>query len=316
MKNFLLIFSFLVCISPISKTFAQIDLGNIVPLAYASTPGNTVFVGPLGNTPRTYQLLINSNQLTGMVGQYVTAIAMRIPTSSTSAWPVSDVIYNNFDIYLAESVLPSQRRATFDSNIVGTKTQVRSGSLTIQTGAYPFNETPNRFGTEIMFNTPYHYVGGNLLIEMRHSGFTGTSRSIDAAGTSAPGYGTSFSACWEGNYTATTGITGNFAVIQLTSLTTGIHGEPTVADEFSLKQNYPNPFNPSTMISFTLPTNEFVTMKVYDKLGREVRTLVNENKTAGTHSVNFFGDDLASGIYFYKIQAGSFTETKKMILVK
>lgn len=316
MKIFLLIFSFFVCISPVNKIFAQIDQGNIVPLAYASTPGNTVFVGPLGNTPRTYQLLINSDQLTAMVGQYVTAIAMRIPTSSTSAWPVSNVTYNSFDIYLAESVLPSQRRATFDSNIIGAKTQVRSGSLIIQANAYPSNENPNRFGTEIMFNTPYHYTGGNLLIEMRHTGFSGTARSIDAAGTSASGYGTSFSACWEGNYTATTGITGNFAVIQITSLITGIHNEPTIVDEFSLKQNYPNPFNPNTMISFTLPSNEFVTMKVYDKLGREVRTLINENKTAGAHSINFFGDDLASGIYFYKIQAGSFIETKKMMLVK
>lgn len=322
MKNFFKIFLLVFCFTVVSANYSFAnDAGlTIVPNTYASTPGNLTFLGPITNSPRTCQLLINENQLTGMVGQFITSIAWRIPTSSTSAWPTSETIFANYDVYLAVSVPPSQRRFTFDSNIVGTKTQVRSGSLTVPPNAYSFNEVPNRFGPEIMFNTPYRYTGGHLLIEVRHNGSNGASRNTDAAGTGVPGYGTNFSGCWQGSYTGTggpgVGLQANFSIVQLGTVLVGIHNEPITLNEYSLKQNYPNPFNPSTVINFTLPADEFVTMKVYDKLGREVRTLVNENKTAGAHAVNFIGDDLASGIYFYKIQAGNFTQTKKMILVK
>jgi photosystem II stability/assembly factor-like uncharacterized protein len=90
---------------------------------------------------------------------------------------------------------------------------------------------------------------------------------------------------------------------------------------FELTQNYPNPFNPSTSIHYAISSTQFVTLKVYDLLGREVATLVNEEKAAGSYEIDFnVGRDsspaLASGIYFYKIQAGDFVETKKMILLK
>lgn len=85
---------------------------------------------------------------------------------------------------------------------------------------------------------------------------------------------------------------------------------------FSLRQNYPNPFNPSTKIKYNLPSDEFVTLKVYDFLGREAATLVNEEKSAGIYKVEFDGSKLPSGIYFYRLQAGDFIQTKKMILLK
>lgn len=86
--------------------------------------------------------------------------------------------------------------------------------------------------------------------------------------------------------------------------------------EFALYQNYPNPFNPSTTLSFVICHLSFITLKVYDVLGREVTTLVNEEKPAGTYEIKWNATNLPSGVYFYKIQAGSFIETKKMILVK
>ncbi|NNG27997.1 MAG: T9SS type A sorting domain-containing protein [Ignavibacteriaceae bacterium] len=89
-----------------------------------------------------------------------------------------------------------------------------------------------------------------------------------------------------------------------------------VVDDFKLYQNYPNPFNPSTTISYQIPQQEFVTLKVYDILGNEIAVLVNENETAGNYEVNFNASSLPSGIYFYQIKAGSFIETKKMVLVK
>lgn len=87
-------------------------------------------------------------------------------------------------------------------------------------------------------------------------------------------------------------------------------------DNYSLSQNYPNPFNPSTTINFTIPNSEFVTLKVYNILGSEVATLVNENLASGAYKYNFDAQNLASGIYLYELKAGSYAEVKKMNLLK
>ncbi len=86
--------------------------------------------------------------------------------------------------------------------------------------------------------------------------------------------------------------------------------------EFELKQNYPNPFNPTTKISFGIPKASFVSLKIYDVLGREVTRLINENKQPGYYDVEFNASSFSSGIYFYKIEAGGFEVTKRMLLVK
>jgi Secretion system C-terminal sorting domain len=85
---------------------------------------------------------------------------------------------------------------------------------------------------------------------------------------------------------------------------------------FALLQNYPNPFNPSTKISYQLPKSSFVTLKVYDIIGKEVSTLVNEQKDAGEYEVTFDGSRLASGVYFYRMTAATFTAVKKFVLMK
>ena len=86
--------------------------------------------------------------------------------------------------------------------------------------------------------------------------------------------------------------------------------------EYTLSQNYPNPFNPATEIKYSLPESGFVTLKVYDMLGREASVLVNEDKTAGNYSVTFDGSSLSSGVYFYQLKAGQYTDTKKFVLLK
>jgi len=85
---------------------------------------------------------------------------------------------------------------------------------------------------------------------------------------------------------------------------------------FKLEQNYPNPFNPSTKITYQLPVTGFVTLKVYDVLGKEIATLVNQDKSAGSYEVQFNAAEFPSGIYFYTLKAGDFTQTRKMILLK
>ncbi|MCW9065142.1 MAG: T9SS type A sorting domain-containing protein [Ignavibacteriaceae bacterium] len=89
-----------------------------------------------------------------------------------------------------------------------------------------------------------------------------------------------------------------------------------IPTEYSLEQNYPNPFNPSTKIEYRIPEVSFVLLKVYDILGNEVATIVNQEQAAGVYRADFSGINLTSGTYFYKIQVGSFIETKKMILIK
>ncbi len=89
-----------------------------------------------------------------------------------------------------------------------------------------------------------------------------------------------------------------------------------VPDNFILYQNYPNPFNPTTIINYQIPKYGMVTIKIYDILGREIKTLVNEYKPAGRYNITFNASNLASGVYFYRLQAGEFTETKKLLLLK
>jgi hypothetical protein len=86
--------------------------------------------------------------------------------------------------------------------------------------------------------------------------------------------------------------------------------------DFVLQQNYPNPFNPLTVISFTLPEKQYVKLKLYDITGREVKNLVDCEYDAGIHNVEFNGSELSSGVYFYRIIAGNYNETKKLQLLK
>ena len=95
-----------------------------------------------------------------------------------------------------------------------------------------------------------------------------------------------------------------------------IHSDPTVPSKFALMQNYPNPFNPVTNVKFDLPKATNVQMIIYNSMGQEVKSLVNEFKQAGSYSVDFNASNLSSGIYFYKLITSDFVETKKMTLVK
>ncbi len=97
---------------------------------------------------------------------------------------------------------------------------------------------------------------------------------------------------------------------------TEVENEVNIPSNFSLSQNYPNPFNPETTISFNLPSQQQVTLKIYDILGNEVATLMNETKQAGSYEIKFNASKLSSGIYFYSIKSGDFSKTMKMTLIK
>ncbi len=119
------------------------------------------------------------------------------------------------------------------------------------------------------------------------------------------------------NGTAFNGILRDLKIYASAILTTGISGKLSQElKTFKLLQNYPNPFNPVTKISFRLPLKSYVSLKVFDILGREVTTIVSEELAAGNYSRQWNAQGFASGIYFYRLQAGSFTDTKKLVLLK
>lgn len=190
----------------------------VVPNDYATIPGTSTFLGPLANATRRYQLIIHESQLTGLLGADLTSINFRIPTSATEPWPTTAVSFPSYVIYLSLAVAPQNASLTFANNIAGPQTMVRSGVLDINAGSYPSGSSPNLWGTNIEFQTPYAYTGGHLLIDIMHTGFSGTSRSVDAIGTAITGYGTLFSARWASSLTAETGSQGNFAAVKINGI--------------------------------------------------------------------------------------------------
>lgn len=111
-------------------------------------------------------------------------------------------------------------------------------------------------------------------------------------------------------------LTADYGRIARYTGTTDADNNINPVNQFKLQQNYPNPFNPATSIQYSIGNREFVSLKIYDVLGTEITELVNEDKAAGNYEVKFNASNYPSGIYFYKLQAGSLTETKKMILLK
>ena len=115
------------------------------------------------------------------------------------------------------------------------------------------------------------------------------------------------------------GIDGTLGTViydNFSSSTTGISEEEQIPQGFALEQNYPNPFNPFTTIRFTVPQREYVSLVVFNSLGQEVRSLVEREEGIGSHEVEFDASNLPSGVYFYRLRAGSFVETKRLVLLR
>ena len=104
--------------------------------------------------------------------------------------------------------------------------------------------------------------------------------------------------------------------VDLSITSVGTNSPDNLISSYQLSQNYPNPFNPSTNIKFSIPNSEYVTLKIYNLLGQEVATLVSDNLNAGDYTYSWNAESLAGGVYFYKIQAGSYQEVRKMAYLK
>lgn len=174
----------------------------------------SAFIGPFGNAARQLQFIIDDSMLTTLVGKNLTSISFRLPASTVDAWPLNALTMSAFNIFLSNSVEPADRQLDFAANVVGTQTQVRSGSLPIPAGALTVGSNPNDFSFKINFTNAWQYNGGNLLIEIRHSGTGISSRSMQAVSTSSAGYGTLYSALWQSTGAVNQG---NFIYLEITA---------------------------------------------------------------------------------------------------
>ncbi|HMK37923.1 MAG TPA: T9SS type A sorting domain-containing protein, partial [Bacteroidota bacterium] len=187
----------------------------------------------------------------------------------------------------------------------GYSVSVSSNGNTVVVGGYPDNDFTGAAWTYTRTNGLWSQSGGKLV---------GTGASGNAE------QGVSVSLSSDGN----TVLVGGFADDTLkgaawvfTRFVSGIQETALNAPvQFVLRQNYPNPFNPATTIAYDLPVPAFVRLSVFDILGREISVLVSERIEAGAHAVRFDGSDLASGVYFYRLQAGESVTTKRLILMR
>ena len=202
-----------------------------------------------------------------------------------------------------------------------TLTSLSSWVTTGWTNAFSGTYTVPATGWQyIDLATPYFVYNGasNLLVEVCFDNSSYTSYS--------PVYATSVSNMCRGYYTDnSSGCTmtsgSNLTYRPNTCFTMSTSNKSNeissvIPNTYSLNQNYPNPFNPVTRINFDIPKQGMVSLRVYDVLGREVKTLVNEVKAPGVYSVDFNGTELSSGVYFYKLESNGFTDIKKMMLIK
>ena len=256
------------------------------------------FIGPLTNSTRTNQLLIDDSQLTTLAGKYITSISFRLPTTASVSWPAADTTFSDYQIYLSDSVDPANRQLNFLANVVGNQTQVRSGSLLIPAGALTSGGSPNAFTFDITFNTPYLYTGSNLLIEIRHTGSNGSSASTHAAGTSTSGYGTLYSACW-----ASTGnvMNANFSYVKINSIDNLGVKSVTIDDGFSV---YPNPVKDNLYIKSAKEITEF---NVFNFAGQKILSQKNSTKTPQLNA-----SSLSKGAYILQMidKEGNSTSTR------
>ncbi|HEY5536383.1 MAG TPA: C25 family cysteine peptidase [Ignavibacteria bacterium] len=241
---------------------------------------------------------------TGVASGNVTRIGFEVTSASSQ-------VMNGFNVRM--------------QNYSGTSlsSYVTSGFTTVYSPTSGYT-VPGTGWQYIDLTTPFQWNGtSSLLIEIcyNNSTFT-TSTTINGTPNSLnqlkhahqdilTGDGCVAITTPSSSYTARPNI--NLTINAIVGINNGMTGIPNV---YSLSQNYPNPFNPVTKISYAIPKSGLVTMKIYDVLGRELLTLVNQELQAGYYMVDFDGTNFASGVYYYRLESGTFTDTKKLMLIK
>jgi hypothetical protein len=284
--------------TPLNKLYINqfylVRIGN--GTAVASYPFRTF------NTDSRTEILYPASELTALGGTQ--ARIMSIGFNVTSASPQ---VMSNFNLRIKNTA----------------QTTVTGFSSTGWTNVYPLNYTVAGTGWQyLIFQNPFIWDGtSNLLLEIcfDDNGFNSNS-SVLATPMSNMVWHQSADLTGGSGCTDLTGGTMQINRPNITFIMNSILNvreiENTIPKDFSLSQNYPNPFNPTTNIRYQIANNSFVTLKIYDLLGREIETLVSEKQNAGTYITQFNGEQLSSGVYFYKLTAGDFSDVKRMLFIK
>jgi subtilisin family serine protease len=226
-----------------------------------------------------------------------------------------------FNVITASSQVMNGFKVRMQNTAVGSISSFLStGWTTVYDGTYTVPGTGLQYVT---LTTPFGWNGtSNVLVEIcfNNSSYTSNTTVNGTAATGRVAHNHSDLSSGDGctgiTSPGTTYTTLPNICFKLTPVTGAGNNLSEVPKVYSLAQNYPNPFNPVTKINFAIPKQGFVTLKVYDVLGREVSTLVNEVKQTGNYSVDFDASYLSSGVYFYRIESGGFSDIKRMILIK
>jgi len=254
---------------------------------YLSTNNGTSWTSVLSGNGDTYQLVVSSNGTGGTnlfagfsLDGGTLGGGITLSTNNGTSWTSIDLGYTGTGGCLSLAAIPND-----------------TGVVSIYAGMYPDSANYNPGGgVFVSTNNGKSWTAVN-------SGLPDDEevRSLAVSGTNLFA-GTSGSGVW---------------MRPISEMITGVTGNhDNLPANYSLQQNYPNPFNPSTTIKYSVPKTSLVTIKVYNVLGKEIATLVNEEKSAGNYSVQFTGSKLSSGVYFYRMQADSFVQTKKLLLLK
>ena len=253
------------------------------------------------NNPSVYALASLGNYV--YAGVSVSSISgVYISTDNGTSWTQTSL-----NGRVANSIVVSGNNIFAGTDFYGVYLSTNNGSNWTQTS---LNNQYVR-SLAVTGNSVFAGVNGIGVFVSNDNGANWTSR-IEGLG-----YKTTLALCIYGNYifagTQDSGVYRRPLSELITEVKTISNQIPK---DFSLLQNYPNPFNPSTSIRYEIPKNGFVKLVVYDILGKEIETLVNEKQSAGTYEVKFEGKSLTSGVYFYRLTTDGFSDTKRMILLK
>ncbi len=278
-----------------------------------SNIGNSAVVKPTGQD--AYKPLTNPDS----VGTFYISMMVRVDSMKTAG-----------DYFFA--LLPSTSTTLYAARLyVKDSLGLRFGIIksTVANGPLVYTPTTYNLGTTYLLVVKYNFLTGSTTDdEISLFVFPSTIPAVEPPPTVGPVTGLTSDMTNLGRIALRQGTAANAPYLIVDgfkiskswlSVITGVQPVSTVAESFSLSQNYPNPFNPSTTINFSIPKTGFVTLKVYDVNGREVKSLISENMNAGKYEVNANFSELNSGVYFYKLNVSgdaNYSDTKKLMLVK
>ncbi len=282
--------------SPVIDTF-NVTIGqNIFIIGNGTTSSTHPFYTSYADARQNILFTAAELSAAGLTASYITHLGFNVITRSST-------VMNGFSVKMQNTSVTSISGFT------------NSGWTNCYSGTYT---VPNTGWQDIALTQPFAWNGtSNLLIEIcfdnSSSGTTSTVNSTSISNMNRVGYSSSLSGCtistaYSRTYRPNIRITSGSAV--------GIVNNNEIPVTYSLSQNYPNPFNPVTSINYAIPKQSLVSLKIYDILGREITTLVNEVKNPGYYTVDFNASNFGSGVYFYKITSNDFTDIKRMILIK